>query len=122
MSNDPYDHIRAVCLALPEATEKLTHGGAGFFIRGKKQFVFCANNHHGDGRIAIWCACEKDMQRVLVAEEPAHYFVPPYVGVRGWVGVKLNSGLPHETIEALIEDAYALVAPPKLLAQLNNRR
>ena len=71
------------------------------------------NDHHGDGRFAIWCAAEPGVQGMLVGADPESYFVPPYVGHRGWLGVRLDRDLPENEIAGLLEDAYGEVAPPR---------
>ena len=73
------------------------------------------DNHHGDGRLALWCAAEPEMQRMLLGASPTHYFVPPYVGHLGWIGVRLDRRLSWGKITAAIEDAYLTVAPKKLI-------
>ena len=80
------ERLRQLCLALPETTERLSHGAPTFFIRGKRAFLMVLTNHHGDGRFAIWCAAPDDMQKSLVDADPERFFVPPYVGHRGWPG------------------------------------
>jgi len=112
--------VRALCLALPEVTERLSHGAPTWFIRDKKTFVTFVNDHHGDGRLAIWCAAPPGVQGELVAEEPDRFFVPAYVGGRGWLGVRLESGVDWDEMEQIIEDAYRTVAPKKLLAVLDD--
>jgi hypothetical protein len=107
--------IRSICLALPEASERLSHGAPTFFVRGKRAFVMVLTNHHGDGRFAIWCAAPDGMQRSLVEADPERFFVPPYVGHRGWLGVRLDRGLDWEELAGICEDAYAQVAPRRLL-------
>ena len=72
--------IRDICLGLPETSERLSHGHPTFFIRAKKTFVMYLDDHHGDGRLAIWCAAPAGMQHALVEGDPDHYFSPPYVG------------------------------------------
>ena len=111
----PLDRVRDLCLALPEVTERLSHGAPTWFIRDKKTFVTHTVDHHGDGMVAIWCAAPDGMQAALVAGEPEHYFVPPYVGHRGWVGVHLNRGLDWNEIAGAIEEAYCEVAPKSLV-------
>ena len=106
--------VRALCLALPEVTERLSHGSPTWFVRGKKTFVMYLDDHHGDGRLTLWCAAPEGMQAALVAGEPEHYFVPPYVGHRGWVGVHLNRGLDWNEIAGAIEEAYLQIAPKQL--------
>jgi len=107
--------IREICLALPETSERLSHGAPTFFVRGKRAFVMVLSNHHGDGRFAIWCAAPDGMQTLLVEAEPERFFVPPYVGHRGWLGVRLDRGLDWGELAGIVEDAYAEVAPPKLV-------
>jgi hypothetical protein len=107
--------IREICLGLPETSERLSHGAPTFFVRGKRAFVMVLSNHHGDGRFAIWCAAPDGMQKLLVDSDPERFFVPAYVGHRGWLGVRLDRGLDWEELAGIVEDAYAEVAPPKLV-------
>ena len=110
----PLERVRELCLGLPEVTERLSHGSPTWFIRDKKTFVMYLDDHHGDGRLALWCAAPEGMQAMLVEGEPEHYFVPPYVGHRGWVGVHLNRGLDWNEIAGAIEEAYLRIAPKRL--------
>ena len=117
MSPRKKDHLaraRAICLALPEATEKTAWGAPTFRIRDK-MFAIYAEDHHGDGRIALWCHAPTGAQDVLVSSEPDRYFVPPYVGVRGWIGVLLDRNDDDEVAER-VREAYCRVAPKKLRA------
>ena len=107
--------IREVCLGLPEVTERLSHGAPTFFVRGKKAFVMVVNNHHGDGRFAIWCAAEPGAQGLLVDADRERFFVPPYVGHRGWLGFRLDRAFDADELAGILEDAYAEVAPAKLV-------
>ena len=107
--------IREICLGLPETSERLSHGAPTFFVRGKRAFAMVLSNHHGDGRFAIWCAAPDGMQKLLVDSDPERFFVPAYVGHRGWLGVRLDRGLDWEELAGIVEDAYAEVAPPKLV-------
>ncbi len=100
------ERIRALCLALPETNERLSHGSPTFFIRDKRTFVMFHDNHHGDGRLAIWCAAPAGVQQALVDAEPEVYFRPPYVGHRGWLGVRLDRGLDWEEVAGVVEDAF----------------
>jgi hypothetical protein len=109
--------IRKICLALPETSERLSHGAPTFFVR-KRTFVMVLNDHHGDGRFAIWCAAGEGMQAMLVEADSERFFVPPYVGHRGWLGFRLDRELDSEELAGLLEDAYVDVAPPKLVAQI----
>jgi hypothetical protein len=112
------ERVRRIALGLPEANERPSHGSPAFFIRGRKQFVHFHDDHHGDGRLAIWCAAAEGMQGALVESSPKHFFVPPYVGHRGWLGVHLDHGISDDELAGVIEDAYLAVAPKKLTDQL----
>jgi len=107
--------IREICLALPETSEQLSHGAPTFFVRRKRAFVMVLTNHHGDGRFAVWCAAPGGLQGMFVAADPDRFFVPPYVGHRGWLGLRLDRGLNWNEIAGILEDAYAEVAPAKLV-------
>jgi hypothetical protein len=120
MTEDPLESLRALCLALPETTERLSHGEPTWFIRGKKTFVMYANHHHDD-RLAFWCAAPEGAHDVLVKGAPDRFFVPPYVGVRGWLGVYLDVPVDWDEIAVLVEDAYRCVAPKTLLRQIDTR-
>jgi hypothetical protein len=109
------DRIREICLGLPEVSERLSHGAPTFFIRGKRPFLMVLTNHHGDGRFAVWCAAEAGVQEMLVEADPERFFRPPYVGHRGWLGVSLDQGVEWDELAGIAEDAYAEIAPPKLL-------
>jgi hypothetical protein len=107
--------IREICLGLPETSERLSHGAPTFFVREKRAFVMVLSNHHGDGRFAVWCAAPDGMQKLLVEADPERFFVPPYVGHRGWLGVQLDRRLDWGELAGIVEDAYAEVAPPRLV-------
>jgi hypothetical protein len=107
--------LREICLALPETSERLSHGAPSFFVREKRAFLMVLTNHHGDGRFAIWCAAPDGMQKMLVEADPERFFVPPYVGHRGWLGVRLDRGLDWNELAGIAEDAYVEVAPARLV-------
>jgi hypothetical protein len=109
------EQIRELCLGLPETSERLSHGQPTFFVRGKRSFLMVLDNHHADGRFAIWCAAEDGVQEMLVEADPDRFFRPPYVGHRGWLGVRLDRGVHWDELAGIVEDAYAEVAPPKLV-------
>jgi hypothetical protein len=106
--------VRRMCSKLPETTEKLSHGAPTFFVRGKVYAMF-ANNHHGDGHIAVWIPAAPGVQEMLANTWTSKYFRPPYVGVRGWVGIELNE-VGDDELAAHILDAWKLIAPKKLAA------
>jgi hypothetical protein len=110
------ERVRATCRAFPNVTERSSHGMASFFIGDKPCFMYVTDNHHSDGRFALWCAAPDGMQRMLVESDPDRYFIPPYVGPSGWVGVRLDRKTPWKQIASVIENAWLTKAPPKLLA------
>jgi hypothetical protein len=114
------DRIRKLCLALPETTERPSHGAPTWFVRDKKTFVTFHDDHHGDGRLAIWCAAPPGVQELLVDEEPARFFRPAYVGHRGWLGVRLDVEVDWDEMAGIVEDAYRMVAPKQLIAKLES--
>ena len=107
--------LREICLGLPETTERLSHGAPTFFVRAKRPFLMVLTDHHGDGRFAIWCAAAAGVQGMLVGADPERFFVPPYVGRRGWLGVRLDRGIDWDELAGIAEDAYAEIAPAKLV-------
>ena len=109
------ERLREICLALPETSERLSHGAPTFFVRDKRAFLMVLTNHHGDGRFAIWCAAPAGVQGMLVENDLEKFFVPPYVGHRGWLGVRLDRGLDWDELAGIAEDAYAEVAPSGLV-------
>ena len=119
MSARTLARVRRICLALPEVTERLSHGAPTFFVRDKKTFVMFHDDHHGDGRLAIWCAAPLGAQEALVGAEPERFFRPAYVGHRGWLGLRLDRDLDWDEVEAVVEDAYRTVAPKTLVARLD---
>jgi hypothetical protein len=116
--------IRELCLALLETSERLSHGAPTFFVRGKRAFLMVLTDHHWDGRFAVWCAAPAGLQAMLVGADPERFFVPPYVGHRGWLGVRLDRALDWDELAGIAEDAYAEVAPARLVeaARLQDAR
>ena len=119
MADDELARVRAACLALPEVVERPSHGAPAFFVRGKTTFVMFLDDHHGDGRLALWCAAPTGAQADQVAEDPHRFFVPPYVGGRGWLGVRLDREPDWDEVAAICAEAYRTVAPKRLAAQLD---
>jgi len=111
--------VRKICLALPEVTERLSHGAPTWFVRDKKTFVMYLDDHHGDGRLALWTAAPPGVQEQLVETEPDRFFRPPYVGPRGWLGVRLDRNPDWDEIAAIAAEAYRCVAPRTLVRQLD---
>src|SRR5258708_22926974 len=109
------ERLRAICLALPETSERPSHGTPSFFVREKKCFLMLLDDHHGDGRFAIWCAAPPANQELLIAANAAPFFRPPYVVHRGLLGVGLNAGIDWDEFDGIVEDAFASVAPKSLL-------
>jgi len=112
------ERLRELCLALPETSERPSHGAPSFFVRGRTCFLTLMDDHHGDGRFAIWCAAEPGTQEALVAGDPERFFRPPYVGHRGWIGVMLHGDVGWEDVAGIVEDAFITVAPRRLLDAL----
>jgi hypothetical protein len=121
LANDALAHVRAACLALPEVTERLSHGAPTFFVRDKKTFVMFMDDHHGDGRMGIWCAAPPGVQQQLVELEPNRFYRPPYVGHRGWLGLRLDVDPDWAELATICADAYRQVAPKSLVTQLDAR-
>ena len=107
--------VRAICLALPEAEEKEAWGMPTFRVRGKL-FAHFADNHHGDGRVALWLKAEPGARELLVEAAPERFFVPPYVGPRGWLGLRVDGEADWEEAAELVEASWRLIAPKRVLA------
>ncbi len=116
VSQTQLERVRRICFSLPETVEKLSHGEPTFFVR-KRVFTMFANNHHNDGRIAVWVPAPAGVQEMLIESSPEIYFKPPYVGVRGWIGIEL-ARISDEDLTFHIRDGWGLVAPKKLQAQV----
>jgi len=112
MSEKPLKRIRRICATLPETTEKLSHGEPTFFVR-KKVYAMFANNHHNDGHIAVWLPVPLGMQEVLIEAAPEKFFKPPYVGVRGWIGIELDR-IDDQELASHLREAWRLIAPKRL--------
>jgi predicted DNA-binding protein (MmcQ/YjbR family) len=118
MKNDPLRQLRKVCLALPEATEKVAWGEPTFRVRDKI-FAMFTDNHHGDGRVSLWCKAPPGVQEVLVGADPRRFYVPPYVGHKGWVGVRLDVKVDWDEVADMVKDSYVMTAPKRLAALLD---
>jgi hypothetical protein len=114
--------VRALCMDLPEVTERLSHGEATWFVRDKKTFVSFVDHHHDD-RVGFTCAAPPGAQADFIGRDPERFYRPPYVGGRGWLGVRLDvPGIDWDEVADIIEDAYRTIAPPALIERLTSRR
>lgn len=110
--------VRELCLSLPQTSERLSHGAPSFFIAAKRMFVTYHAHHRGDGRPALWCAATAGAQQEHIERDAKSYFVPPYVGGAGWIGVRPEPHLMWDEVAGVIEDAWLTRAGPRLLARL----
>jgi predicted DNA-binding protein (MmcQ/YjbR family) len=114
MRSTPSERLRAICLALPETSEKEAWGDPTFRVRER---IF-AMEKRGDGRISVWCKAPPGSQTVLVGADPERFFVPPYVGHKGWVGMRLDDAPDWAEVATLVSRSYRLIAPKRLAALL----
>lgn len=112
------DRIRAICTDLPGVTERVSHGAPAFFA-GKQFLMLWPEGHHDHHFPHLWCAAPAGVQDDLVTIEPTRFFRPPYVGGRGWVGVRLDTDVDWDELTSICEDAFRTVAPHKLVAELD---
>ena len=121
MPPSPIARLRKICLALPDATE-VEAWGSPTFRCGKIFAMYAhADDHHGAGRHGVWLKAASGNQELMVADRPTRFFVPPYVGPSGWIGVWLDRNPPWKEIELLVEESWRLVAPKKLLKEYDAR-
>ena len=106
------ERVRKICSALPETTEKISHGEPTWFVR-KKVFAMFSNNHHNDGHVAVTVPAAIGIQAALIKASPEKFYKPPYVGVRGWIGIEMDR-VSDEELTMHITEAWKLIAPPKL--------
>lgn len=118
MGHDALTHVRRLCAALPEVSERPSHGAPTFFVAGKKTLAMFHDDHHDDGRLALWVPAPPGVQEQLIESEPERFFRPPYVGHRGWIGVRLDVEVDWDEIGQILREAYLLVAPKRLSAGL----
>jgi hypothetical protein len=112
------DRVRAICLRFPEVTERVSHGAPAFFV--KKQFVaLWAQGHHDNEFPHLWCAAPDGAQAEQMAIEPDRFFRPPYVGGRGWLGMRLDGDVDWDEVAQVCQEAYRAIAPAKLVADLD---
>src|SRR5258706_9197478 len=116
------DRLRKICMTLPEANEKLSHGEPTWFAGKGKVFAMLDSHHHGSPHLSVWLPQPLGAQEALVDADPERFFRPPYVGPSGWVGVVLDTKPDWGEVAALVRTAYLYVATRKLVAQLESRR
>jgi hypothetical protein len=122
VADSDLERLRARCLALPDVTERLSHGAPTWFVRGKASFMtFWVDGHHADDFPHLWCAAPPGVQQELVESEPGRFFRPPYVGGRGWIGVRMDGAIDWAEIGRICEEAYRTVAPARLVRELDAR-
>ncbi|MFN2556246.1 MAG: MmcQ/YjbR family DNA-binding protein [Nitriliruptorales bacterium] len=112
--------LRAICKDLPEVSERLSHGAMTFFVRGKRTLCYLTDDHHGDGRLALVSPAPPGVQEELIRSDPERFFRPPYVGHRGWIGLRLDIAPDWDEVAAIVEEAYRCVAPATLVRQLDS--
>ncbi|HEX6060023.1 MAG TPA: MmcQ/YjbR family DNA-binding protein [Gemmatimonadaceae bacterium] len=120
MPPSPLTRLRKLCLALPEAHEVEAWGEPTFRVRNKLFAMYAAaDNHHGGGRPGVWCKAAPGNQSLMVRAAPARFFVPPYVGPSGWIGIHLDRSPDWDEVRELLTDSYRLIAPKRLVARLD---
>jgi predicted DNA-binding protein (MmcQ/YjbR family) len=120
MAPRPLVRLRKICLALPEAHEVEAWGEPTFRVKNKLFAMFAApNNHHGGGRPGVWCKAGPGNQELMIQHAPTRFFRPPYVGTSGWVGIYLDGDVDWSEVADLLADSYRLIAPKKLLKELD---
>lgn len=115
---DPLTRLRKIIHEWPETDERISHGSPTFW-GGKKTFASFHVDHHGDGRVAVWLKLPAGAQASLVESDPGIYFVPPYVGPSGWVGIRLDRKVDWKVVASLLEEGYRSVAPRRAIAALD---
>ena len=121
--DDPLQRLRAICLALPEALEKVTWGEPTFRVH-EKIFAMFTHDESDDGHVALWCKASEGLQDILVSAAPQRFFVPPYVGRYGWIGLRLDGAVDWRAVADFVNDSYQMTAPKRLVASpgLTRRR
>jgi hypothetical protein len=118
--DEAHERLRELCFAMPEVSERLSHGSPSFFIREKR--VLCSfhpGGHHAGGFTSIWVPAQLGVQAELIEDEPERFYRPQYVGPSGWVGVRLDGDVEWDEIDAMLREAYRLKAPKTLARQLD---
>lgn len=111
--------LRTICDELPEVTERQSHGAVTFFVRDKRTVAYLTDDHHGDGRLALVCAAAPGVQEELIRSDPQRFFRPPYVGHRGWIGLRLDIEPDWREVAQVVRESYRSVAPVTLVRKLD---
>jgi len=119
-ANPLIGRLRTVCLALPEAFEKEAWGECTFRVAGGSMFAMTDNNHHNSGHVAVWVKAPPMVQEILVNSAPERFFVPPYVGPKGWVGMRLDQKVDWDELADIVRDGYLMSAPKRLRARMES--
>jgi len=119
--DDPLQRLRAICLALPEALEKVTWGEPTFRVH-EKIFAMFTHDEPDDGHVALWCKAPEGVQEILVSAAPHRFFVPPYVGSKGWIGLRLDVAVDWGEVADIVNDSYHMTAPKRLVASLGPKK
>lgn len=112
-ASEPLDKVRRICLSWKGATERPSWGTPAFWA-GKRQFAIYVNDHHGDGITAVWVKAAEGLQSLLMKSNPKVFFSPPYVGVKGWVGIRLDRRPDWKVVEGILGDAFVITAPKRM--------
>jgi len=118
-TNAALQRLRDICLALPETFEKEAWGECTFRVTGGSMFAMTDNDHHGSKHVAVWIKAPLDVQEMLVSADAKRFFVPPYVGSKGWIGVRLDYKVDWDELGDIVKDAHAMSAPKRLRALLS---
>jgi hypothetical protein len=118
--DDPVARLRAICLALPEVSERLSHGEPTWFAGAKKTIAMLDDHHHRSEHLAFWAPSPPGVASELIDDDPDQFFKPPYVGPRGWIGVRIDRSPNWDEVAAIVADAYRLVAPKRLVKLLDD--
>lgn len=116
--DEALERVRELCMSYPAVSERVSHGAPTFFVREKRTVASVHDDHHGDGRLALWAPAPPGVQEAMVESEPDRFFRPPYVGPRGWIGYRLEHA-DWDEVAGIVEEAYRHVAPKTLVRQLD---
>ena len=117
-TNPEIRRLREICLSLPGVFEKEAWGECTFRVTGGSMFAMTDNNHHNSGHVAVWVKAPAMAQEILVRSDPKRFFIPPYVGRQGWVGVRIDNKVQWDDVAAILKDGHQLSAPSKRRARI----